>query len=53
MLDNTAEYRQLSPLQKISVRSMAKHATDHRDWRAIRSWAIGLPAKLHVTRVFT
>lgn len=46
VLSDTEEFKHLFPFFKIPARAMAKREPDHRDWEAIRVWAVSLLPKL-------
>jgi menaquinone-dependent protoporphyrinogen IX oxidase len=50
VLADTPEFRRLCPLLRMPVRAMAAQP-DHRDWEAIRGWALGLKSKIIVEEI--
>lgn len=48
VLTEGEDFNRLFALLKIPVRSMAEEVPDHRDWDAIRAWAVSLRPKLLV-----
>jgi hypothetical protein len=46
VLGDTPEFKRLFPLLKIPVKAMAESTPDHRDWEAIRAWAVALRPRL-------
>jgi menaquinone-dependent protoporphyrinogen oxidase len=43
VLDNGPDYEKLGFFWRQIIKAMAKNEGDHRDWKAIREWALSLP----------